>query len=548
MFFIIHTQICCLKAQTTCVCDLTSPSCDVNCCCDQDCNGNDTLTFSTCLDTGFTTDTLQCVYDQVVFVNNLPTTTQVRQNGVFCIQRDMFSDRNFYIEPACKATSTCFDQVPPQFTFQQALPTALVFESFYRSGDPIYVIYSSGETGFFNVPSSGVSNTCQYSPIEYLTSTDSSCSWSSTNTTAICTENPALQCVNFTTSFKIAPTPTAFQLALNSSTPFDYSGLITITMDATNNCLTSNDCPNLVSETLFTFTTNGTNGITSVVATQTQIANPQTTFVSQRYIVQFVANNETIVQRSGNPGYLVGRPLIAGKSNGTISNLVVNSNPNVGLTIMQPSTADSCTTMGDMPILFGKDVCVGCQLSYTASSNCSLLQEEIYMALDRSNFDTSALFIGSFGNSSATNLDASQWFELARPSQTFPTSPNATCANMILGAQYQFLFANSGEISNPQPQVIGASYTYDTARDLGLVCTTPSCLNPQSVEITVSVSFVDVSETAVSVLQAQPTIYAPLPEDFFFPFKSSSTVIVKSKLWVMFFSILSCAVLIVYNT
>ena len=73
--------------------------------------------------------------------------------------------------------------------------------------------------------------------------------------------------------------------------------------------------------------------------------------------------------RSGNPGYIVGRPVVYGytnTSNGTKINELVD-----GMTVSLPSTAsisgDSRTTcptssdvVGKLPVSFGYDVSTGC--------------------------------------------------------------------------------------------------------------------------------------------------------------------------------------------
>lgn len=526
--FCLLLSICSIKGQqaATCVCDLTSSSCDVNCCCDGDCSPDDLSTFSFCLDTGSSPDRTRCIYDQVVFVNNIAEISQVRQNNFFCIQTDNFAERNFFSEPACVATNTCFDQIPSTYTFevQQAFPG--ITGNVYRSGDPIYIVFDPSQTnfstGYFSVFTNGISNFCQTSQIQYLKNVLSACTQLVPDSLP-CSSNRALNGNFYFSGFKVAPNPEAFRNALNTTDPFNFPDLLSVrnTSQATCSDTSSSD---LVTDVSYTFIVNGTQGIKDV-SVDIRFTNTTASSVTQSFTVLFEfesANANSSQQRSGNPGYLVGRPIISGTNDNGV--VMTNINTNAGITVVQSNANNECSN--SVPILFGQDVRTGCKVPI--SSTCEELQRKINLILDKNNASSGNLVVASFGNTSSTKQDLNQWIPVLFENTTTacPTidqTATATCPSVVVGAQYQFLYAYNGPISNPQAQIIGARLQYDCPQAVGSLCFSSTCNNAeQSVDVTLSVSFIDVSETPVTQFKAAPEFSAKLPNDFFFPFRSNS--------------------------
>merc|ERR1711974_26076 len=93
------------------------------------------------------------------------------------------------------------------------------------------------------------------------------------------------------------------------------------------------------------------------------------------------------------------------------------------------------------------------------------------------------------------------------------------------GMNIQILYANIGSLANPQPKIIGASFVYDAKQEVEYKCVgsfcTPGNTDPQYVEISQSVTFVDVSQLPEGVEGVYPTFAVRLPYDFFYPFLSS---------------------------
>nr|CAH7746750.1 unnamed protein product [Callosobruchus chinensis] len=78
------------RSNELCVCDLELNTCDINCCCDQDCSPSDKSVFSHCETETHTYDTRYCSYVKQMYVNNTPFEWHVNQNGLFCVLKSNF--------------------------------------------------------------------------------------------------------------------------------------------------------------------------------------------------------------------------------------------------------------------------------------------------------------------------------------------------------------------------------------------------------------------------------------------------------------------------
>lgn len=93
----------------------------------------------------------------------------------------------------------------------------------------------------------------------------------------------------------------------------------------------------------------------------------------------------------------------------------------------------------------------------TDLDECRQLQNQINALLlgpDRN-------LIAAYANASIEN--SGDWVPLiiSNQPQSAVASPTAgTCSNMILGASFEFLFAYTGSVHNPQAKIVGAQKTY----------------------------------------------------------------------------------------
>ncbi|CAF1296624.1 unnamed protein product, partial [Didymodactylos carnosus] len=115
----------------------------------------------------------------------------------------------------------------------------------------------------------------------------------------------------------------------------------------------------------------------------------------QKYNVRFVKDlNVQPVQKSGNPGYQQGLPILAGQCiNG--SNITLST-----FSFIKAEKSGLCGTNG-IPIKFGENVHSTCQLHVNDTSMCEDVSLSAYWPNILDEFE---LYIGRYGNSLETNV------------------------------------------------------------------------------------------------------------------------------------------------
>lgn len=197
--------------------------------------------------------------------------------------------------------------------------------------------------------------------------------------------------------------------------------------------------------------------------------------------------------RSGNPGYLMGLPVVYGPvqaADATVGLQTVEMykeglkapSPIIDFDESSPSAhgSGSCPklygNLASQPILFGYDQFTSCTLSLTraeleglccSSSDCSTSETTDYANSDGSPFfftNVTAGYVGLWGNSDP--LDISQWTSFAiRTASTTRAWDSTTgiCTGMPTGVNYKFLVVSAAEKSFPQNKIVSAEVEYTTS-------------------------------------------------------------------------------------
>nr|CAH8873976.1 unnamed protein product [Trichobilharzia regenti] len=291
------------------------------------------------------------------------------------------------------------------------------------------------------------------------------------------------------------------------------------------------------------------------------------TFV-QKYEVEFVqVNSSNSVPLSGNPGYLIGRPIVSAKVNRTeLTSLGYSGNTGT-VTTMIPTTdvklsnegvkqtlnngvwnilaGGQCGTLiqdkGVLiePIRFGEDVFSGCTLNLPSfekltrpemdwTTRCIQYQSLIWKTV------LSPLGIASGQNSKGLGINfipekpdsiaiwpiskgnrSSEWIPIQNLiSDNFPSTPrglNGYCYQLLVGQEIEIQYSRYGSMKLPQNQIVGAKSNYIYG-DIFL-------MKPNvNIEITQRVRFVDVTPVAEIREKLLPYFLLRLPSDFFYPF------------------------------
>ncbi|CAH8568054.1 unnamed protein product [Schistosoma turkestanicum] len=308
-------------------------------------------------------------------------------------------------------------------------------------------------------------------------------------------------------------------------------------------------------------------GTVSQFEIQATIGDVMGTF-TQKYEVEFVQTNASNdLPMSGNPGYLIGRPVIGAKINitalsslgylgntGSVTTMIPTSNMKLSIKGVKQQlnngvwnilSGGPCGTVLQgrgllvEPIRFGEDVYSGCTLSLTFleqftrpqmdwTTRCVQYQNIIWANLLNplgitNEEDRKGLGINFMSNKpdllavwpiSKTNR-SSEWIPIQNLiNNNFPTTPrglNGYCYQLLIGQEIEIQYSRFGSMIFPQNQIVGAKSNY--------IYGDVFFMKPGlKIEITQRVRFVDVTPVAETREKLQPYFLVQLPSDFFYPF------------------------------
>ena len=107
-----------------------------------------------------------------------------------------------------------------------------------------------------------------------------------------------------------------------------------------------------------------------------------------------------------------------------------------------------------------------------------------------------------------------------------------TCKGMILSLHIEVTHASVGSLANPQSKIVGVQYRFGRQTDVSFRCVglgaCKSVHKVHNIDVTTSVSFVDVTRPALDYYAEYPVLKVRLPYDFFYPFVTKSPIAVSS--------------------
>uniref|UniRef100_A0A5F5Q060 Tectonic family member 3 n=1 Tax=Equus caballus TaxID=9796 RepID=A0A5F5Q060_HORSE len=197
--------------------------------------------------------------------------------------------------------------------------------------------------------------------------------------------------------------------------------------------------------------------------------------------------------RSGNPGYIVGKPLLA-----------LTSDIRHSMTLLQ-SQGDGTCSVKRHEVQFGVNAISGCK-HRLRKMDCSHLQQEIYQTLHGR---PRPELVAIFGN--ADPAQKGEWTRILSRNCSVSALHCTSCCVIPIALEIQVLWAYIGLQSNPQAHVSGARFLYQcqSIQDSQQVT---------EVSLTTVVTFVDITQKPEPP-RGQPRMDWKLPFDFFLPFK-----------------------------
>uniref|UniRef100_A0A8D2DT93 Tectonic family member 3 n=1 Tax=Sciurus vulgaris TaxID=55149 RepID=A0A8D2DT93_SCIVU len=486
-----------------CICDLTPGACDLNCCCDRDCYLLHPRTvFSFCLPGSVRSSSWVCVDNSLIFRSNSPFPSRVftDSNGIrqFCVLVN--NSKLNYFQKLQKVNTTNFQALAAEFggeSFSSALQTQLP-PPFYRAGDPILTYFPKWSViSLLRQPAGvGAGGLCAKSnPAGFLESKSTTCTHFFKNLASSCTLDPALDAASYY-NFTVLKIPRGMTDLQN----IKFQVPVTLLSEATPPLLVGNTCQNAVSQVIYDIETNGTFGIQKVSVSfgQTSLTVKPDVSLQQEFIIHFRASQQSISTtltgpRSGNPGYIVGKPL-----------LVLSGDTSHSMTLLQSQGYGTCSVKRH-EVQFGVNAISGCKFRLM-EADCSHLQQEIYQTLHGK---PTPEHVAIFGN--ADPAQKGGWTRILNSSCNVLTMNCTSCCFIPVSLEIQVLWAYVGLQSNPQAQVSGTRFLYQCK-------TIPDYQQVTEVHLTTLVNFVDITQKPEPP-RGQPKIDWKLPFDFFFPFK-----------------------------
>jgi len=161
--------------------------------------------------------------------------------------------------------------------------------------------------------------------------------------------------------------------------------------------------------------------------------------------------NQIPFERSGNPGYLRGRPVLSRNSDNSSGQVTAGK-----IQLWSPGPNSLCADSALTPVLYGQDTFSGCmlRLSIDDMRNCTFLRELI---LTNQNRLIQAADIGRRGNASLNN--SADWLPVIRePIANNPEAPSGAgiCPGIPSGLVIEMLVTEAGKYGGvPQMEIVG---------------------------------------------------------------------------------------------
>ncbi|XP_075424476.1 tectonic-2 isoform X2 [Ascaphus truei] len=422
----------------SCPCNLTAGACDVRCCCDQECSAMMTELFNGSCYTGVFGGNVNPPFDQLCSVqakNRAPDWFPF-----LCVQSPM--DNSPFLGYFYQgATVSPLQPAAFNVTFQSA-PDCV--SSAYKQGDPV-LVEQNGCTEYFTVPQQSTMGLCERNaPVAYLHNFNATCVSNLTTCTSVLTTD------------------------LDGIVKDGRGGSVSVVIREQN--ITSVDryitetgtalpqpmlCQKVIVAADYTFIWEANN--LREINVNILTANLNLTHhakLVQRFTATFVTSNSTWSVLSGNPGYQVGKPVIAANGSSSPVRTTVD--------LWQPVGDGACSSASRTAVLFGQDSFSGCLLQ-VVSETCSEMRKTVpatLMSLIPANY------IAMRGNSNSSDL--SEWVPIIYE------EPNTTCSgecaagyrmclNVPANMNLQIMTAVTGAVEGiPQEEILAAKISFST--------------------------------------------------------------------------------------
>lgn len=243
------------------------------------------------------------------------------------------------------------------------------------------------------------------------------------------------------------------------------------------------------------------------------------TFVDQTFSLTFVNQSASQMPKakSGNPGYLFGKPVVSGYLVSDASKQAIIQSV-YGIKAL---TGNTCTNSSFLSIPFGVDTITACKVTVASLAEFqSLCTGNTFSAITQAEVDT---YVGRFGNADQYNIN--DWIPIVddtKPSSSYDAL-SQTCS-ITGGIGFDFVIAKAGPVYDEQYRIVGVRrYRFAQTWRFDSLQTT------NDFWIQYRISFILTPSQSVSNrLEPLPTLLPSLPEDMFYPFSLLSSSATRS--------------------
>ncbi|XP_067466118.1 tectonic-2 isoform X1 [Thunnus thynnus] len=465
-----------------CPCDLTLRKCDVRCCCDKDCSTEDLKLFeSHCLSGPFG--------GQVSPAPDYQCSVQTAENSpdwspFLCVTSP--PENNPYLGLFYQGDTI---MPKPSPSFQRPVLSAPAPADVYSQGSPILTLNDQ----YFTIPQRALGHCVKNAPVAFLKDFEVKC----VTLLESCPAGSPLQTLLTDLGIQVKNGQGGdVTVDVTDEEAIDLSQFISSTY-AVASSVEGQVCGNVTLALDYKFYWKG-NGITSIKLTRTvgTVTLNDSVVLTTRYSAVFLNGEFMGEPNSGNPGYQVGRPVIAGivdtreNNTGSIQRTSVN--------LWKPVSDGLCSTAEKKPVLFGENSTSGCLLPVSRQNltQCNLLREAVISL--QADLIT-AIFVAKSGNPDA--LTMADWLTIkfvTMNSSTTMENITSSCTAIPSHLHIHVWSVTTGMIDGkPQRDIHTLQVSYGLsswALECGGGDVSP-CLDPMETQlfpITSSVTFTDI--------------------------------------------------------
>jgi len=306
-------------------------------------------------------------------------------------------------------------------------------------------------------------------------------------------------------------------------------------------------CINIVKGLRYVIAHNGSAGVHSIDA-YFDIGNASHTFYQYFEIhYEWASTNKTkAFARSGNPGYLIAKPIVIGSRINESEEIFFNK-INGFLTLPVAGKSGECDQIDRYSIAFGEDTKLRCSVRLSVKnftiSSCAKLQNLTMHLLTKDyllNANKShGIYVSTQGD--FTSKNSADWSRVTfdRIPQSVVTAhtigKRILCSGLITSMHVDVVYLT---LSKPKSlanhKILGMGVTFSKEEDVSWPkCRSKNCTDILHVDIISFVNFHDVSKTSKYHFVGGSNLDITLPYDFFYPFLNSSKKIEISNILIL---------------